>query len=245
VPEQDEIANRVDEPPRLQGERGRSTRPSAAWRLAGDDVSSLRSSSALMWDIGTSWGQLAKSPPRQTREPMSEDSVMLALLLATTENQVQAYRPPCHLRAIPGGLWRLLAVTHGHSVHFDLYCSLYRSGTTRMVRMGSLDRPLGPHRGHTPPESHGQHRTTAATQHRSSAVLLDQHRRSTDHPTSLSHGGSQGSTVPSRHVRTHTAGHARIAVQETRVVAGWRPGTRRSQAAPRPSRSPRCARPGA
>src|SRR4029453_1495589 len=81
----------------------------------------------------------------------------------------------------------------------DLRPLLYRRTTARMVRMGSLDRPLGPHRGHTPPESHGQHRTTAATQHRSSAVLLDQHRRSTDHPTSLSHGGSQGFKSPHLH----------------------------------------------
>jgi hypothetical protein len=43
----------------------------------------------------------------------------------------------CHLRAIRGGLWRCLAVTHGYSGHFDLRSLLYRSGTTRMVRMGS------------------------------------------------------------------------------------------------------------
>jgi hypothetical protein len=43
----------------------------------------------------------------------------------------------CHLRAIRGGLWRCLAVTHGHWGHVDLRPLLYRSGTTRMVRMGS------------------------------------------------------------------------------------------------------------
>ena len=78
---------------------------------------------------------------------------------------------------------RFVTVSHGHSRSSDLQRPYYRCVAARMVRMGSLDRPLGPHRGHTPPESHGQHRTTAATQHRSSAVLLDQHRRSTDHPT--------------------------------------------------------------
>jgi hypothetical protein len=43
----------------------------------------------------------------------------------------------CHLRAIRGGLWRRLAVIHGHSGHADLRPLLYRRGTTRMVRMGS------------------------------------------------------------------------------------------------------------
>jgi hypothetical protein len=43
----------------------------------------------------------------------------------------------CHLRAIHGGCWRRLTVTHGHSGHFDLRPRLYRSRTTRMVRMGS------------------------------------------------------------------------------------------------------------
>jgi hypothetical protein len=94
---------------------------------------------------------------------------------------------------------RFVTVSHGHSRSSDLQRPYYRCVAARMVRMGSLDRPLGPHRGHTPPESHGQHRTTAATQHRSSAVLLDQHRRSTDHPTSLSHGGSQGFKSPHLH----------------------------------------------
>jgi hypothetical protein len=36
-----------------------------------------------------------------------------------------------------GGLWRRLTVTHGHSGHVDLRSRRYRSGTTRMVRMGS------------------------------------------------------------------------------------------------------------
>jgi hypothetical protein len=81
---------------------------------------------------------------------------------------------------------------HGNSRPLDLGVLYYRCAAARMVRTGSLDRPVGPHRGHTPPESHGQHRTTAATQHRSSAALLDQYRRSSDHPGSLSHGGSQG-----------------------------------------------------
>ena len=31
----------------------------------------------------------------------------------------------CHLRAIRGGLWRCLAVTHGYSGHFDLRSLLY------------------------------------------------------------------------------------------------------------------------
>jgi hypothetical protein len=44
---------------------------------------------------------------------------------ATTSGQIQAGRPACHLRAIRGGLWRLLAVTHGHSGHFDLRRLLY------------------------------------------------------------------------------------------------------------------------
>jgi hypothetical protein len=43
----------------------------------------------------------------------------------------------CQLRAIRGGLWRRLTVTHGHSGHLDLRSRLYRSRTTRMVRMGS------------------------------------------------------------------------------------------------------------
>ncbi|HEV2922182.1 MAG TPA: hypothetical protein VG673_23535, partial [Actinomycetota bacterium] len=40
----------------------------------------------------------------------------------------QAGRPACHSRAIPGGLQRRLAVTHGHSVHFDLRSLFYRWG---------------------------------------------------------------------------------------------------------------------
>jgi hypothetical protein len=39
---------------------------------------------------------------------------------------VQADGPACHLRAIPGGLWRRLAVIHGHSGHADLRSLLYR-----------------------------------------------------------------------------------------------------------------------
>jgi hypothetical protein len=44
----------------------------------------------------------------------------------------------CHLRAMQGGHWRRLTVTHGHSGHVDLRPRLYRSRTTRMVRMGSV-----------------------------------------------------------------------------------------------------------
>jgi hypothetical protein len=94
---------------------------------------------------------------------------------------------------------RFAAVSHGNSRPLDLGVLYYRCAAARMVRMGSLDRPVGPHRGDTPPESHGQHRTTAATQHRSSAALLDQYRRSSDHPGSLSHGGSQGFKSPHLH----------------------------------------------
>ena len=36
--------------------------------------------------------------------------------------------PPCQLRAIRGGLWRRLTVTHGHSRHVDLRPLLYRKG---------------------------------------------------------------------------------------------------------------------
>jgi hypothetical protein len=52
-------------------------------------------------------------------------------------------RPPgltggaCQLRAIRSGLWRRLTVTHGHSGHFDCAHASVRSGTKRMVRMGS------------------------------------------------------------------------------------------------------------
>jgi hypothetical protein len=55
---------------------------------------------------------------------------------ATMKDQVSADRPACHLRAMPGGVWRRLMVLHGHSDHFDLRPFLYRSGTARMVRMG-------------------------------------------------------------------------------------------------------------
>jgi hypothetical protein len=66
-------------------------------------------------------------------------------------------------------------------------------------RMGSL----GPHRGHTPPGYHGQHRATAATQHRSSAALLGQHRSSLSFlgvPLACHIGGSI--TVPSGQPRS-------------------------------------------
>jgi hypothetical protein len=55
-------------------------------------------------------------------------------------HQMEAILPAesalCHLRAIRGGLWRCLAVTHGHSGRFDLRRSSNRRGTTRMLRMG-------------------------------------------------------------------------------------------------------------
>jgi hypothetical protein len=51
---------------------------------------------------------------------------------------------------------------------------------------------LGPHRGHTRPKWHGQHRVMPATEHRSSAALLTHHPgRPT--PSGLSHGGSRPS----------------------------------------------------
>jgi hypothetical protein len=57
---------------------------------------------------------------------------------------------------------------------------------------------LGPHRCHILPDNNGQHRGTAVTQRRSSMALLNQHRRSSDHPGSLSHRGSRLGLDPRR-----------------------------------------------
>jgi hypothetical protein len=69
---------------------------------------------------------------------------------------------------------------------------------------------VGPHRGHIPPEDHGQQRTLPVDRPRSSAGSFSHHRRSSDHPGSLSHGGSRLSLDP-RWVcaATGTRGHRR------------------------------------
>jgi hypothetical protein len=50
---------------------------------------------------------------------------------------------------------------------------------------------VGPHWGHIPPEDHGQQRTLAVDRPRSSALPFGHNRRSSEHPGSLSHGGSR------------------------------------------------------
>jgi hypothetical protein len=45
---------------------------------------------------------------------------------------------------------------------------------------------VGPHRGHHPPDDHGQQRTQAVEQHSSSAASLSGNHRSSKHPGSLS-----------------------------------------------------------
>ena len=58
---------------------------------------------------------------------------------------------------------------------------------------------LGPHRGHIPPEDHGQQRTLAVDRPPSSALPFGHNRRSSDQLDSLSHGGSQGFKSPHLH----------------------------------------------
>jgi hypothetical protein len=53
-------------------------------------------------------------------------------------------------------------------------------------------------RGHIPPEDHGQQQTLAVDRPRSSACPFGQNRRSSNHPGSLSHGGSQQSSALTR-----------------------------------------------
>jgi hypothetical protein len=62
---------------------------------------------------------------------------------------------------------------------------------------------MGPHRGHIPPEDHGQQRTVAVDQPCSSARPLGHNRRSSEHPGSPSHGGSQ---VPTSRARVQASG---------------------------------------
>src|SRR5215213_11360585 len=85
---------------------------------------------------------------------------------------------PCHSEHDATGSPRSTTDTPDRLTSAPLY---YRCAAAPMVRMGSP----GPHRGHTRPEWHGQHRAMAATQHRSSAALLNQHHRSSD-PSILS-----------------------------------------------------------
>jgi hypothetical protein len=99
---------------------------------------------------------------------------------------------PCHSEHDATGSPRSTTDTPDRLTSAPLY---YRCAAAPMVRMGSP----GPHRGHTRPEWHGQHRAMAATQHRSSAALLNQHHRSSDPLDSLSHGGSQGFKSPHLH----------------------------------------------
>ena len=82
----------------------------------------------------------------------------------------------------------------------------------------------GPHQGHIPPERQGQHRSPAGGQRPSSAALFSQHRRSFDHPGSLSHGGSQGLKSPcllpsSSSERRRSSRPA--AGRPKRVCSGW------------------------
>src|SRR5512132_1394896 len=71
---------------------------------------------------GVDPGRKADSGGRHTRTfgAYRDFDGALGPVPATMRDQVQAGRPACHLRAIRGGLWRFLTVTHGHSGHSDL-----------------------------------------------------------------------------------------------------------------------------
>ena len=104
-----------------------------------------------------------------------------------------AQRPPesgpgLTIRALGVPSRRTRAVNHGSC----------RSALTSQFGVGAgpslaLDsafqaRDPGPHRGHIPPEDHGQQRTLAVDRPRSSARPFGHNRRSSEHPGSLSHG---------------------------------------------------------
>jgi hypothetical protein len=51
----------------------------------------------------------------------------------------------------PARRFRFATVSHGHSRSSDLRTLYYRCAAARMVRMGSLSGPLGPHQGYIQP----------------------------------------------------------------------------------------------
>jgi hypothetical protein len=133
-------------------------------------------------------------------------------------------RRPCPLRARNIGAWRSLTDNDGRWQE-NLTCGIgVASGVNGLPDAPSKLVTVGPHRGHIPPEDHGQERTLTVNRPRSSARPFGHNRRSSKHPDSLSHGGSRLGLEP-RWVHAATVargigGHQRSPTVQ-RIAGRW------------------------